>query len=250
MEEQSCLTWRSYLWDIPQGVLKFAINAGINTLPSADNLKRWGKRTSDRCGFCGNVQTLAHILACCSTALEQGRFTWRHDSVLTTIITFIKRGLRPGLTLFSDLPGFQAPHGGVIPPHILVTPLKPDLFLVDEERRTIVMFELTCPFERNIDREHAYKEGKYAPLVADLTRSFKVFHYSVEIGARGFISKQNKARLKSFALNCCDASSANLKGLITYCSKASLLASFSIFQARNEPTWSSPRPLVVRADLA
>ena len=49
MEEKSCLTWRSYLWDIPQGVLKFAINAGINTLPSADNLKRWGKRVSDRC---------------------------------------------------------------------------------------------------------------------------------------------------------------------------------------------------------
>ena len=73
MEEQSCLTWKSFMWDIPQGVLKFAINAGINTLPSADNLKRWGKRVSDRCGFCGNVQTLAHILSNCSTALEQGR---------------------------------------------------------------------------------------------------------------------------------------------------------------------------------
>ncbi len=51
MEEQSCLTWMSYIWDIPQGVLKFAINVGINTLPSADNLKMWGKRVSDRCGF-------------------------------------------------------------------------------------------------------------------------------------------------------------------------------------------------------
>ena len=89
MEEQSCLTWRSFLWGIPQGVLKFAINAGINTLPSADNLKRWGKRVRDRCGFCGNVQTLMHILSGCSVALDQGRFTWRHDSVLRTIITFI-----------------------------------------------------------------------------------------------------------------------------------------------------------------
>ena len=70
MEEQSCLTWRSFLWDIPQGVLKFAINAGINALPSGDNLRRWGKRVSDRCGFCGNIQTLAHILTNCSTALE------------------------------------------------------------------------------------------------------------------------------------------------------------------------------------
>ena len=76
----------------------------------------------------------------------------------------------------------------------------------------------------------------------------KVFHYSVEIASRGFVSKQNKARLKSFTLNCCDASSADLKRLINYCSKASLLTSFSIFQARNEPSWSSPCPLIVRTD--
>ena len=39
IEEGSCTTWKSYMWDIPQGVLKFAINAGVNTLPSLDNLK-------------------------------------------------------------------------------------------------------------------------------------------------------------------------------------------------------------------
>ena len=51
MEEGTCVSWRSYMWDIPQGILKFAINAGINTLPSLDNLKRWSKRVSDRCPF-------------------------------------------------------------------------------------------------------------------------------------------------------------------------------------------------------
>ena len=62
MEEGNCVTWKSFMWDIPQGVLKFAINAGINTLPTLDNLKRWGKRTNDRCPFCGNIQTLLHVL--------------------------------------------------------------------------------------------------------------------------------------------------------------------------------------------
>ena len=189
-----------------------------------------------------------HILSGCSTALEQGRFTWRHDSVLSTIISFVKLRLRPGLSLYSDLAGFQAPHGGVIPPHILVTPLKPDLFLIDEVRRTIVVFELTCPWEKNVERDHNYKQEKYAPLVADLSRDFNVSHFSVEIAARGFISKENKARLKSFALMTCDARSSESKSLISCCSKASLLASFSIFQARNEPSWTSPRPLIVRAD--
>ena len=246
MEEQSCLTWKSFMWDVPRGVLKFAINAGINTLPSADNLKRWGKRVIDRCGFCGNVQTLAHILSNCSTALEQGRFTWRHDSVLKTIVSFTNNHLRNGFSLFSDLSGFQAPHGGVIPPHLIVTPLRPDVFVVNEETRVIIILELTCPWERNIDRDHVYKEEKYAPLVADLSRDFTVSQFSVEISARGMITKENKSRLKCFGLKCCEARNSDLKGLISACSKASLLASFSIFSARNEPSWSSPTPLLVR----
>ena len=80
MEEGNCVTWKSCMWDVPKGVLKFAINAGVNTLPSHDNLKQWGKRISDRCPFCGKTGTLAHILSNCSTALTQGRYTWRHNS--------------------------------------------------------------------------------------------------------------------------------------------------------------------------
>ena len=246
MEEQSCLTWKSFMWDIPQGVLKFAINAGINTFPSADNLKRWGKRVSDRCGFCGNVQTLAHILSNCSTALEQGRFTWRHDSVLNSIVSFSQSHLREGFSLFSDLSGFQAPHGGVIPPHILATSLRPDIFVVNELLRVIVILELTCPWERNIEKDHDYKERKYAPLVADLARDFQVFQFSLEVSARGLITKENKSRLKAFLLKICDVGNCDMQKLISYCSKASLLASFSIFSARNEPSWSSPRPLLVQ----
>ena len=67
--------WRSYLWDVPQGVLKFAINAGLITLPSLDNLKRWGKRVSNSCPFCGNIQTLLHILSNCDVAFDQGHYT-------------------------------------------------------------------------------------------------------------------------------------------------------------------------------
>ena len=66
-----------------------------------------------------------------------------------------------------------------------MTPLRPDVFLINEDSREIVVFELTCPWESNIERNHTYKEGKYAPLVADLSRNFKVFHFSVEVAARG-----------------------------------------------------------------
>ena len=61
------------------------------------------------------------------------------------------------------------------------------------------------------------------------------------------VDNSNRARLKAFALRCCDVRNSDIKKFVGFCSKASLLSSFAIFQARNEPTWSSPLPLVVRA---
>ena len=246
MEEWDCVTWRAYMWDIPCGVLKFAINAGINTLPTFDNLKRWGKRTNDRCPFCGNIQTLLHVLSNCGVALDQGRYTWRHNSVLATIIRIICPALFDGTVLYSDMPEFQAPHGGTIPPDLLVTNLKPDLFIFNEVSRFAVVFELTCPWDANIERSHSYKEEKYAALVADLSRNYKVFHFSVEISVRGHVTKANKNRLKSLAYKCCNNAKQTTKSLINSASKAALLSSYSIFSARKEPAWMSPAPLIVK----
>ena len=244
MEEGNCITWRSYLWDIPRGILKFAINAGLNTLPSLDNLKRWGKRASDRCPFCGNTQTLLHILSHCQVSLDQGRFTWRHNSVLSNIINLVRPNLSPNMQLFSDLPGYLAPNGGSIPPHILVTNLKPDIFIVDEYAMIAVVFELTCPWDGNIGRSHEYKEEKYAPLIADLSRRFTTFHFSVEVSVRGQVTGNNKSRLKSFVYRVCSEPRVVFKTMVKMSSKIALLSSFSIFAARSEPSWNNP-PLLV-----
>ena len=144
------------------------------------------------------------------------------------------------------MPDYQAPHGGTIPPDILVTNLKPDLFIFNEVSRIAVVFELTCPWDTNIDRSHSYKEEKYAALVSDLSHNFKVFHFSVEISVRGHITKANKNRLKSLAFKCCDNAKQTTKSLISNASKAALLSSYSIFTARKEPAWMSPAPLIVR----
>ena len=99
---------------------------------------------------------------------------------------------------------------------------------------------------REIKREHEYIEQKYAPLVADLAHDFRVYQFSLEVSARGFITKENKARPKAFLLRVCYVGNSEMKELISFCSKASLLASFSIFSARNEPSCSSPQPLLVQ----
>ena len=149
------------------------------------------------------------------------------------------------MALFSDLPGCQAPHGGTVPPHVLVTALKPDIVIVSENSLEVIVFELTCPWDTNIARSHNYKTEKYAPLVADLAQTRVVSFFSIEVSARGQLTKENRSRLKCFLMKSCNGSNALFKSLVNFASKASLLTSYSIFSARKEPTWEDPSPLVV-----
>ena len=163
---------------------------------------------------------------------------------MSNIISLVKSALIPTFRLYSDLPGFLAPGGGSIPPHVLVTNLKPDLFIVDDVSRIAVLFELTCPWDGNIDRSHAYKEDRYAPLIADLSRSYTTYHFSVEVSVRGQVTTANKSRLKAFVYRVSSDPKRVFKELIPVISKISLLSSFSIFSARNEPSWTNPATML------
>ena len=71
---------------LDDGELRFNLRAISNTLPTPDNLRRWGQNEVDpACPLCGRPATLRHILNSCSVALHQGRYTWRHDSVLEVL---------------------------------------------------------------------------------------------------------------------------------------------------------------------
>ena len=91
----------------------------------------------------GNTRpTTAHILNGCPIALEQGRYTCRHDCILSTLSSTIK-DLIPEVAVFADLPNQRASeqHPSTIPPSILITP---DLVLIHKENKATVI-ELTCP---------------------------------------------------------------------------------------------------------
>lgn len=132
-----------------------------------------------------------------------------------------------------------------MPPHVLVTNLRPDIVLVYETARKIIIFELTCPWDSNIIHSHTFKEGKYAPLVADLSRRFSVCLFSCEASVRGQVSRQNKARIKAFVFKCCSTPGKLAKRVVKCGSEAALVASYSIFSARKEPSWSAPPPLII-----
>ena len=84
------LSWKNIL-AMPPNLLSFCISATFNVLPSPSNLCRWQKGSDPSLFLCGkSLCTVAHILGACKFSLHQGRFTFRHDSVLTALVSVLK----------------------------------------------------------------------------------------------------------------------------------------------------------------
>ena len=98
------------MYNLKKGTLKFLLNASIDTLPTLANLKRWKKSPTDL-KLCRCRQTTSHILNSCSIALNSGRYTWRHDTILSYILSCIDTSK---VSVFSDLPGHQAGGGDTV----------------------------------------------------------------------------------------------------------------------------------------
>ena len=117
-------------------------------------------------------------------------------------------------------------------------------FSASNASNEVIVFELTCPWDGNVDRSHLFKEEKYAPLIAALSRRYKTYLFSIEVSVRGQVTGNNRTRLKSFIYRSCVEPKPIFKKVLPSFSKVALLSSFAIFSARNEPSWSDP-PLLI-----
>ena len=236
-KENQDLTWKSIISGLPQHVLRFATNACINSLPSPDNLLRWGKKLNSKCALCGNTGTLHHILSNCTKMMD--RYTWRHNSVLSYVISQCTSSpdyLAKRFKLYADIEGYSLA-GATVPPFILPTQLRPDLVLVWEEGKEILVVELTVPFEPNIEHAQSRKTEKYTPLISDLNQTgYHAKLVTLEIGARGYIPKQSKAKLMSVIKKLKNNTQPKL--ICDKISRIVLLCSYSVFNSRNEPVWN------------
>jgi len=94
-------TWNRLLVGLRAGQLSFLIRAGADCLPTPLNLHRWGYRVSNSCPLCNSPSpTTAHILNGSQEALTQGRYTWRHDSVLNCITSLVSEEVPPNSKLY------------------------------------------------------------------------------------------------------------------------------------------------------
>ena len=111
---------------------------------------------------------------------------------------------------------------------------------------TILIIELTVPFETNIEKEHTFKTNKYATLIQDIKdKQISSELTCVEVGCRGYVSESNKIRLTTI-LKSLDIkpSKRQVKELTLSLSKLALLTSFVIFKCKDEPEWFEPKLIV------
>ena len=230
------------MYALPRGVLQFALNAATDSLPTLTNLGRWRLRSANniKCPLCQNNQTLHHVLNFCKTKLDQGRYTWRHDSVLNYLVSIFKNSDNTNdYHVYADLGGKKGETVTTVPPDVLPTSQRPDLVIHWPHLSKICIIELTIPFETNIVDAHQRKLDKYASLVNDLTeKGLKVDIHAFEIGSRGYLSPENTSTLKS--LIHLSGTTQTFKNVRNDLMKIVLCTSFSIYCSKSEPSWIDP----------
>ena len=134
------------------------------------------------------------------------------------------------------------PAGGTIPADVLVTPDRPDIVIYDKKKKTMHVFELTVPYEHNLEKRHTDKLNKYAYMSTDI-RKFKPVIEAFEVGARGYISSENKSRIKQIH-NFCKKETTK-KQFIENIAKLAIYGSYHVYLCRNQTEWAAPALLSV-----
>ncbi|XP_057310604.1 uncharacterized protein LOC130648569 [Hydractinia symbiolongicarpus] len=197
--------------------------------------------------------------------LRKGKYTFRHDSVLTHLvetlkkfifelpseppkncqkITFLRAGSKAHtkskvsgiLHLAKDWKIVADTHSNyVFPSHIAISELKPDLVLYSNDLKRVIIVELTCPCEENMNAWHSTKVAKYSCLMnVIMVNGWQVDFFAVEVGARGYCARTTTACLKRMGFtNKLAYSTANDLG------KISMRSFFCIWLARESNVWST-----------
>ena len=190
-EGRAAQNWSSAISMLPEWCFKFALNVVTDTLPHNVNLYKWKKLSSPQCQLCGKHQYLSHVLNSCQKFLDLGRYTTRHDDVLSVIYNFCKSQLPPGIQITADLPGHYN-----FPQDIAITDQRPDIVIWNTT--TIHLLELTIPFETNISNAAEKKVQWYEALKKACSHTHHASIITLRIGSIGFLCMEGLQQLYGF----------------------------------------------------
>ena len=147
-------------------------------------MKMWKKTSTSLCKFCLNSRTLEHVVSGCKVYLHEGRYNWRHDSILKNLVTYFK-SIRGNLKYYVDIPGSE------LPSVITGVERRPDIVIRDKNKLYII--ELTVGFIRRILINAERELKHYENLCKELSQGFEnVIYVNLSKGALGLIGKDSK----------------------------------------------------------
>ena len=165
---------------IPKKIFNFTMKYLNNTLATRENLNKWAISQLSECSFCLKSEALQHVVSSCTVYLEEGRYTWRHNSLLL----FLAKTLSSfsNCSNHADLPSFLS-HFCFITGDCL----RRDLAFVTESS-SLYIIELTVGFEINSDR----KKRKCTSLITDLTPAYSnITFVNLSMSALGTMGKSS-----------------------------------------------------------
>ena len=117
---------------------------------------------------------------------EEGRYTWRHNSVLLYLANTFSS--LPTCSLYADLPSFLSPS------IITGDSLRPDLVLVNGT--SLYILELTVGFESNMQINSDRKKAKYHSLISDLIPNYSTIKFiNLSMSTLGLMGKSSDSLL-------------------------------------------------------
>ena len=152
----------------------------------------WKKSASAQCSACSATQTLGHVIGGCAAHLNEGRYTWRHNSILRNLADYLE--VIGNVRIYADVDGYLSPSvitRGELRPDIVVT-----------KGNSLYIMDLTVGFETNISKNAERKEQKYANLIETLHESRNRNKYeevrfvNLSLGALGIVGKESQGLKK------------------------------------------------------
>ena len=184
------LSWKSLIAMEPLAI-SFLLCSTYDLLPNATNLKSWGYTDSDLCLSCKSDRgTLGHVPSVCPQSLQM--YTWRHNKVLEVvigllraqcetanqqpvtakepIIQFLKEGecpvrkqKHPNMKLLNIASDWKVSAdlktSLQFPVHIIQTEKWPDIVAWSDSKKSVLLIELTVPWEENREDAHERKKN-------------------------------------------------------------------------------------------
>ena len=109
------------------------------------------------------------------------------------------------------------------------------LWIVDDIKKEVHMFELTVNWETLCDKNNKYKNDRYAHILTDIT-IHTPSRTAFEVGVRGQSSKDNMQRLQQ--IHKFTKPAIKLKTFTNNLSALAVNSSYVIFTFRKQPLWS------------